>query len=82
MAYDKYREEIKYYLKEHRNILTNGDLDNKILQVMQIEYLNLITEKLDKILEAIKELKINYNYFIFYFVKQNWFKHLIRPILL
>ncbi len=54
MAYDKYREEIKYYLKEHRNILTNGDLDNKILQVIQIEYLNLITEKLDKILEAIK----------------------------
>ena len=58
MAYDKYREEIKYYLKEHRNILTNGDLDNKILQVIQIEYLNRITEKLDKILEAIKELKI------------------------
>jgi len=58
MAYDKYREEIKYYLKEHRNILTNGDLDNNILQVIQIEYLNLITEKLDKILEAIKELKI------------------------
>ncbi len=57
MAYDKYREEIKYYLKEHRNILTNGDLDNKILQVIQIEYLNLITEKLDKILGAIKELK-------------------------
>ena len=58
MAFDKYREEIKYYLKEHRNILTNGDLDNKILQVIQIEYLNLITEKLDKILEAIKELKL------------------------
>jgi len=58
MAYDKYREEIKYYLKEHRNILTNGDLDNNILQVMQIEYLNLIKEKLDKILEAIKYLKI------------------------
>jgi hypothetical protein len=57
MAYDKYREEIKYYLKEHRNILTNGDLDNNILQIMQIEYFNLISEKLDKILEAIKELK-------------------------
>ena len=58
MAYDKYREEIKYYLKEHRNILIKGDLDNNILQVIQIEYLNLITEKLDKILEAIKELKL------------------------
>lgn len=58
MAYDKYREEIKYYLKEHRNILTKGDLDNNILQVIQIEYLNPITEKLDKILEAIKELKL------------------------
>ena len=58
MAYDKYREEINYYLKEHRNILTNGDLDDNILQVIQIEYLNLITVRLDKILEAIKELKI------------------------
>lgn len=58
MAYDKYREEIKYYLKEHRNILTNGDLDDNLLQVIQIEYLNLITGKLDKILEVIKELKI------------------------
>lgn len=58
MAYDKYREEIKYYLKEHRNILTKGDLEDNILQVIQIEYLNLITGKLDKILEAIKELKI------------------------
>ena len=57
MAYDKYRKEIKYYLKEHRNILTNGDLDDKILQVIQIEYLSLITEKLDKILGAIKEVK-------------------------
>ena len=57
MVYDKYREEIKYYLKEHRNILTKGNLDDKILQIMQIEYLNIITEKLDKILEAIKKSK-------------------------
>ena len=57
MAFDKYRGEIKHYLKEHRNILTNGDLDDNILQVIQIEYLNLITEKLDKILEAIKNLR-------------------------
>lgn len=57
MSYNKYREEIKYYLKEHRNILTNGDLDDKILQIMQIEYLNLITEKLDKILGAIEKSK-------------------------
>ena len=58
MAYDNYREEIKYYLKEHKNILNKGDLDDNILQVLQIEYLHLITEKLDKILEAIKKLKI------------------------
>lgn len=57
MAFDKYREEIKRYLKEHRNILTNGDLDDNLLQVIQIEYLSIITEKLDKILEAIKKLK-------------------------
>ncbi len=57
MAYNNYKKEIKYYLKEHRNILTNGDLDNKILQVIQIEYLSLITDKLDKILGEIKELK-------------------------
>ena len=55
MAYDKYKEEIKYYLKEHRNILNKGDLDDNILQIIQIEYLHLITEKLDKILEAIKK---------------------------
>ena len=58
MAYDKYREEIKYYLKEHRNVLNKGGLDDNILQVIQIEYLSIFTEKLDKILEAIKELKI------------------------
>ena len=58
MAYDNYREEIKYYLKEHKNILNKGDLEDNILQVIQIEYLSLITEKLDKILEAIKKLKI------------------------
>jgi len=57
MVYDKYREEIKRYLKEHRNILINGDLDDNLLQVIQIEYLSIITEKLDKILEAIKKLK-------------------------
>ena len=57
MAYNKYKEEIKYYLKEHKNILTKGDLDGNILQVIQIEYLSLITEKLDKILEAIKYLR-------------------------
>jgi len=57
MVYDKYREEIKRYLKEHRNILINGDLDDSLLQVIQIEYLSIITEKLDKILEAIKKLK-------------------------
>jgi len=58
MAFDKYREEIKHYLKEHRNILTNGDLDDNLLQVIQIEYFSIIIEKLDKILEAIKKLKI------------------------
>ena len=58
MAYDKYREEIKYYLKTHTHILTNGDLDDKILQIIQIEHLNLIKVKLDEILEAIKKLKI------------------------
>jgi len=58
MAYEKYKEEIKYYLKKHENILTNGDLDNKILQVIQIEYLNRITGKLDEILEVIKKLKL------------------------
>ncbi|GAH44645.1 unnamed protein product [marine sediment metagenome] len=54
---EEYREGIKYYLKNHRDIITNGDLDNNILQIIQIEALDLITKKLDNILEAIKEVK-------------------------
>ena len=57
MSYKKYGEEINYYLREHRNILPNGNLDDNILQIIQIEYLNLIAEKLDEIFEAIKGLK-------------------------
>ena len=57
MTYDKYREEIKYYLKHHENIITNGNLDNNILQVMLIDSLINISEKLEKILENIKTIK-------------------------